>query len=42
MSSAEVGALLERTRMPAADGKYERFKTSARFDGTAHNPAWLG
>ena len=25
-----------------ADGKYELFKTSTRFDGTAQNPQWLG
>jgi hypothetical protein len=26
----------------AAGGQYELFKTSARFDGTARNPLWLG
>jgi aryl-alcohol dehydrogenase-like predicted oxidoreductase len=42
MSESEVATLLERTRVPASDGKYEVFKTTDRFDGTAHNPAWLG
>lgn len=42
MTSAEVAALLARTARVAADGRYELFKTSARFDGTARNPAWLG
>ena len=26
---------------PAADGRYEKFKTSAQFDGTAAHPKWL-
>ena len=42
MSVAEVTALLERTRMAALDGKYELYKTSAHFDGTAHKPEMLG
>ena len=35
-------ALLAKTRTAAAQGKYELFKTSTRFDGTAQNPQWLG
>ena len=42
MSEQEVSALLVRTIDAAASGKYERFKTSAAFDATAHNPQWLG
>jgi aryl-alcohol dehydrogenase-like predicted oxidoreductase len=42
LTPAEVDALLTRTAGVAADGRYELFKTSARFDGTAKNPAWLG
>jgi uncharacterized protein len=34
--------LRQRTVQAAADGRYELFKTSARFDGTAHHPEWLG
>jgi len=34
--------LLERTRPAALHGKYERFKVSNLFDGTAENPEWLG
>ncbi|MFO0959439.1 MAG: aldo/keto reductase [Isosphaeraceae bacterium] len=34
--------LLARTAEPAAGGKFERFKTSHYFDGTANNPKWLG
>jgi uncharacterized protein len=42
MTDAQVSALLARTRDAAADGRYELFKTSAHFDGTAANPKWLG
>ena len=42
MSEAEIKDLLDRTRPAASDGKYEVFKTTDRFDATAHNPAWLG
>jgi predicted aldo/keto reductase-like oxidoreductase len=42
MTSSRVAALLARTAGPAAAGAYELFKTSSRFDGTAHNPEWLG
>jgi len=42
MSKDEVAALLARTAKAAATGKYELFKTSTRYDGTAKNPHWLG
>ncbi len=42
MSPDEVSALLARTADAAASGDYEGFKTGTRFDGTAHNPEWLG
>jgi uncharacterized protein len=42
MSEAEVKALLARTESAASEGKYELFKTSSHFDGTAANPKWLG
>ncbi|ADW70953.1 aldo/keto reductase [Granulicella tundricola] len=42
MSQAEVQSLLARTKEAASQGKYELFKTSAHFDGTAQNPKWLG
>ena len=38
----ELSALLARTREAALSGKYELFKTSTRFDGTARNPQWMG
>jgi aryl-alcohol dehydrogenase-like predicted oxidoreductase len=42
MSQEAVSALLARTAEAAGAGKYEPFKTTANFDGTAHNPQWLG
>ncbi|HYK90568.1 MAG TPA: aldo/keto reductase [Acidobacteriota bacterium] len=42
LSKEEMAALLSRTQEAAVTGKYEPFKTSSRFDGTAHNPQWLG
>jgi aryl-alcohol dehydrogenase-like predicted oxidoreductase len=42
MSKETVASLLARTAAPAATGRYELFKTSSRYDGTAHNPQWLG
>jgi predicted aldo/keto reductase-like oxidoreductase len=42
LTSAQVTSLLSRTAVPAATGYYERFKTSDRFDATAHHPEWLG
>lgn len=42
MSDAEVSALLARTADSARDGKFELFKTTSIYDGTATNPDWLG
>lgn len=42
MSESEVASLLERTRLSAQDGRYELYKTTNNFDGTAHNPKLLG
>jgi predicted aldo/keto reductase-like oxidoreductase len=42
MTQEHVAALLDRTAEVAASGQYERFKTSTAFDGTAHNPEWMG
>ncbi len=35
-------ALLAKTASAARDGKTERYKTTHYFDGTLHNPQWLG
>jgi aryl-alcohol dehydrogenase-like predicted oxidoreductase len=37
----EKRALLARTAAAAANGEFERFKTTGEFDGTAQNPRWL-
>ncbi|HXR78542.1 MAG TPA: aldo/keto reductase [Bryobacteraceae bacterium] len=42
MSDAEQEALLAKSRTPALSGRFELFKTTAVFDGTAANPQWLG
>jgi predicted aldo/keto reductase-like oxidoreductase len=42
MSQEAVAGVLARTAKAAATGKYELFKTSNRYDGTAKNPQWLG
>jgi aryl-alcohol dehydrogenase-like predicted oxidoreductase len=41
MSDAEVQALLDKTRVLAEGGKYERFKSSDYFDSTTKHPHWL-
>ena len=41
-SNDERDALLMKTREAAATGRFEPFKTSSIFDGTAENPQWLG
>lgn len=42
MDKAAVAELLARSRPFAVQGKYELFKTSSTFDGTAKTSAWLG
>jgi hypothetical protein len=42
MSGPEVVCLLAKTLEVATSGKFEPFKTTSIFDGTARNPEWLG
>ena len=42
MSMEAVTRLLARSAAAAATGRFELFKTGNRYDGTAHNPQWLG
>lgn len=42
MQQNEIAALLQKTSEAAQDGKFEKYKTSEQFDGTAQNPQWLG
>ena len=42
MSATQLNALVAKTRDAALTGKYEPFKTSAVFDGTALHPETMG
>ena len=42
MDKAKIAELLSRSRPHALEGKYELFKTSSVFDGTAKTNKWLG
>ena len=42
MNDSDFAALLSKTRQVASTGRYELFKVSAHFDGTARHPDWLG
>ncbi len=42
MNAAELAALLERTAASAANGRFERYKTTHEFDSTIAFPQWLG
>ncbi len=42
MSQEEVASLLAKSAPAASKGAYEHYKTSHDFDGTYHNPRWLG
>jgi uncharacterized protein len=42
LDQAQISSLLARTATAAADGKFELFKTTPHYDGTAQNPKWLG
>jgi aryl-alcohol dehydrogenase-like predicted oxidoreductase len=42
LTEAQLSALRAKTKAVAETGRLERFKTSNTFDGTAHNPQWMG
>jgi aryl-alcohol dehydrogenase-like predicted oxidoreductase len=42
MSEETCAALLAKTKKVGSDGKLERYKTETMYDGTDHNPQWLG
>ena len=42
LTQAQQQTILAKTQVAASEGKYELFKTSSHFDGTAQNPKWLG
>lgn len=42
MSDEQVRSILDKTAKAAARGKFELFKTTSIYDGTAVHPEWLG
>jgi aryl-alcohol dehydrogenase-like predicted oxidoreductase len=42
LTQEEMARLLAKTAQFAMTGKYEPFKTTSQFDGTAHHPEWMG
>ena len=42
MDKTALTELLERSKPYAVEGKFELFKTTSIFDGTAKNAEWLG
>jgi aryl-alcohol dehydrogenase-like predicted oxidoreductase len=42
LTEQQMDDLLARTAQVAATGRFERFKTTNGFDGTAKHPEWLG
>jgi aryl-alcohol dehydrogenase-like predicted oxidoreductase len=42
LSKEELDALLQKTVAAALSGRFEPFKTTSIFDGTATHPEWLG
>ena len=42
MSKEEVATILGKTEQAAKQGKFEQYKNTHNFDGTYHNPQWLG
>ena len=41
-TEAQLAALVAKTKQAALTGKFEPFKTTAQFDGTALHPEWMG
>jgi predicted aldo/keto reductase-like oxidoreductase len=42
LTATESAALLGKTEQAALEGRFEGYKTTNSFDGTVHNPQWLG
>ncbi len=42
LTDQQLSTLVEKTKAAASTGKYEAFKTTPRFDGTAQRPAEMG
>jgi hypothetical protein len=42
MSEQQLQSIVSKTREAAMTGKFELFKTTTQFDGTAEHPEWMG
>ena len=42
LTKEAVASLLSKTASASAKGDFEQYKTTHNFDGTVHNPQWLG
>lgn len=42
MTKEQISTLLAKTEQAAITGKFEPFKTTSQFDGTAQHPDWMG
>jgi hypothetical protein len=42
MDAQQKMAVLKKTAPVAMEGKFEAYKSSQIYDGTANNPQWLG
>jgi hypothetical protein len=42
MTPTELSSLVAKTKAAALTGKFELFKTTSQFDGTALKPEWMG
>jgi predicted aldo/keto reductase-like oxidoreductase len=42
LTNERLAALVAKTKQAALTGRYEPFKTTTQFDGTAQHPEWLG
>src|ERR1700682_4582337 len=42
LTNEQLTALVAKTKQAALTGRYEPFKTTAQFDGTAQHPEWMG
>jgi predicted aldo/keto reductase-like oxidoreductase len=42
LTDSQLQAIVSKTRTAAVTGKYELFKTTIQFDGTAMHPEWMG
>ena len=41
LTQSELNSLMAKTKQAALTGKFERFKTTSEFDGTALHPQWM-